>query len=70
MTATDTPDQAEVTPFDPAKEEAFSGHFIQILGGGPPGSGLSFGLIHSCPGPFAGDRSRLSALVTDAGGRW
>ena len=34
MTATDTPDQAEVTPFDPAKAEAFSGHLMQILGGG------------------------------------
>jgi hypothetical protein len=34
MTATDTPDQAEATPFDPAKAEAFSGHLMQILGGG------------------------------------
>ena len=33
-TATDTPDQAEVSPFDPAKAEAFSGHLMQILGGG------------------------------------
>ena len=34
MTATDTPDQAKVTLFDPAKAEAFSGHLMQILGGG------------------------------------
>jgi SAM-dependent methyltransferase len=34
MTATETPDQAEVTPFNPAKAEAFSGHLMQILGGG------------------------------------
>jgi SAM-dependent methyltransferase len=34
MTATDAPVQAEVTSFDPAKAEAFSGHLMQILGGG------------------------------------